>query len=212
MSRNWLTQLAPGHAPPQPAWWPPAPGWWALAALVLAAAIGFTWWWRRDPYRRRRRSALRELRRIRTRDDDTPELARAIENVLRRFAMAVFGGQRVAGLGGEAWLSFVGTEGGEQLAGESGRALLAAAFGGRAYDDRERWLQGAKAFVRGAARHDPPQAGADHSTGGDGHAGGGHGNDGEGPRPRGNGLGRFRPHKLWPRTFRLKRFRPGKAA
>jgi hypothetical protein len=152
MNPSWLTQLAPEHAPPPPGWWPPAPGWWIAAALVLAAAAGFAWWWRRDPHRRRRRSAFRELRRIGASDAEAPEFARAIENVLRRFAMAVFGGDRVARLGGEAWLSFVGSEGGESLAGDTGRSLLSAAFGGRARDDRERWLAAANDFVRAAAR------------------------------------------------------------
>lgn len=152
MSPAWLNRLAPAHAPPAPAWWPPAPGWWASCALVLLGAAVFTWWWRRDPHRRRRRSALRELARIQASGAETPALARGIENVLRRFALAVYGAERVAGLGGEAWLRFVGREGGDQLAGDTGRGLLSAAFGGRAHDDRERWLAGAADFVRRAAR------------------------------------------------------------
>lgn len=152
MSPNWLTQLAPGHAPPAPGLWPPAPGWWGIGALIVVALAVTAWWWRRDPHRRRRRSALRELRRIRAADAETPVLARSIENVLRRFALAVYGSERVAGLGGEAWLRFVGAEGGQPLGGACGRALLAVAFGGRAHDDRERWLTGAVAFVRNAAR------------------------------------------------------------
>ena len=157
MNTGWLAQLAPGHAPPAPGWWPPAPGWWGVAALIAIAAASFLFWWRRDPHRRRRRIALRELRRIEASDPATPVLARAIENVLRRFAMTVFGGERVARLGGEAWLGFVGRQGGELLAGEAGRSLLAAAFGGRASDDRERWLTGAAAFVRAAARSESPE-------------------------------------------------------
>lgn len=152
MSPAWLNRLAPAHAPPAPAWWPPALGWWVSGALVLVAASLLAWWWGRDPHRRRRRSALRELKRIRASRDESPVLARAIENVLRRFAMAVYGAERVAGLGGEAWLRFVGAEGGERLAGDTGRGLLAAAFGGRAHDDRERWLTAAADFVRRAAR------------------------------------------------------------
>lgn len=152
MSASWLSRLAPAHAPPAPVGWPPAPGWWVSGAIVLVAAGVFAWWWRRDPHRRRRRSALQELKRIQASRAETRALARGVENVLRRFAIAVYGAERVAGLSGEAWLRFVGAEGGEQLAGETGRALLSAAFGGRANDDRERWLTGATAFVRRAAR------------------------------------------------------------
>jgi hypothetical protein len=151
MTLNWLSQLAPAHAPPPPGWWPPAPGWWLLALVLLGAiAAGMHRW--RDPYRRSRRAALRELRAIRIADADVVASARAIESLLRRFAIAVFGRARVARLTGTAWLEFVAASGGAPLAGEAGRSLLATAFGGVATDDRERWIAGADAFVRGA-RH-----------------------------------------------------------
>jgi hypothetical protein len=149
MTPNWLSQLAPAHTPPPPGWWPPAPGWWVLAVLLLAAAGGGIWWWR-DPYRRSRRAALRELRTICAEEGDIVSSARAIESLLRRFAVAVFGGARVARLTGDAWLSFVAEEGGTQLAGEAGRSLLSTAFGGSASDDRQSWIAGADAFVRRA--------------------------------------------------------------
>ncbi len=147
MNPGWLTQLAPAHAPPPPAVWPPAPGWWGLAAIVLALAAGTLWWWR-APRWRHKRAALRELRRIRTSEPDLQASARSIEQILRRYAMAVFGRERVARLTGEAWLTFLGTHGGGLLAGESGRDLLSTAFGGRARDRRSEWLAGADGFVR----------------------------------------------------------------
>lgn len=149
MSPNWLTELAPAHAPPAPRWWPPAPGWWIVAALALLLLAGFLWW-RRDPHRSSRRAALRELKRIREEGADPRASARAIESVLRRYAMAVFGRERVARLTGRSWLEFVAAEGGAALPSEVGRSLLAAAFGSAARDDRELWLAGADAFVRRA--------------------------------------------------------------
>jgi hypothetical protein len=151
MTPSWLSQLAPAHAPPPPGWWPPAPGWWLLAVLLLAAAVTAVWWWR-DPYHRSRRAALRELRAIRADDSDVVASARAIESVLRRFAIAVFGTARVARLTGDAWLAFVAAQGGAALAGEAGQSLLATAFGGGVSGDREGWIAGADAFVRGARR------------------------------------------------------------
>jgi Domain of unknown function (DUF4381) len=151
MTPAWLSQLAPAHAPPPPGWWPPAPGWWAMAALLLGAAAAGVWWWR-DPYRRSRRAALRELRAIRAAESDCAARARAIESLLRRFALAVFGSTRVARLTGDAWLAFVAAHGGTPLAGETGRSLLSNAFGGGGRDERERWISGADAFVRGARR------------------------------------------------------------
>ncbi len=151
MTPSWLSQLAPAHAPPPPGWWPPAPGWWLLAVVLLAGAATVVWWWR-DPYRRSRRAALRELRAIRAEGSDIVASARAIESLLRRFAIAVFGAARVARLTGDAWLAFVAAQGGTQLAGDAGRSLLATAFGGTASDDRECWIAGADAFVRQAQR------------------------------------------------------------
>lgn len=151
MTPSWLTQLAPAHAPPPPGWWPPAVGWWLLPALLLAAC-GAAERWRRDPYRRSRRAALRELELIRRDDADPVDSARAIESLLRRYAIAVFGAGRVARLTGNAWLEFVVAEGGAPLAGDAGRSLLSAAFGGGAPDDRACWIAGADAFVRRAAR------------------------------------------------------------
>jgi hypothetical protein len=144
-----MSQLAPAHAPPPPGWWPPAPGWWLLAALLLAGALAAVWRWR-DPYRRSRRAALRELRAIRAGESDLVTSARAVESLLRRFAIAVFGNTRVARLSGDAWLAFVAAQGGAALAGEAGQSLLATAFGGSASDHRASWLAGADAFVRHA--------------------------------------------------------------
>lgn len=155
MTPNWLSRLAPAHAPPPPGWWPPAPGWWLLAVLLLAVAAAVAWWWR-DPCRRSRRAALRELRAIRAGEPDPVASARAIESLLRRFAIAVFGAARVARLTGDAWLAFVAAQGGSLLSGEAGRSLLSTAFGGGVSDDRERWIRGADEFVRHARREAPP--------------------------------------------------------
>jgi hypothetical protein len=155
MMTNWLSQLAPAHAPPPAGWWPPAPGWWLVAVLLLAAAAAAVAWWR-DPYRRSRRAALRELRAIRAEESDLVSSARAIESLLRRFAVAVFGGAQVARLTGDAWLAFVAAQGGTALAGEAGRSLLSTAFGGSVSDDRECWIAGADAFVRQAQRTAKP--------------------------------------------------------
>lgn len=158
MTPDWLSQLAAAHAPPPPGWWPPAPGWWILAVLLLAGAAAGLWWWR-DPYRRSRRAALRELRAIRAQEPDLVASARAIESLLRRFAVAVFGGAQVARLTGDAWLAFVAAQGGAQLAGEAGRSLLSTAFGGGASGDRDSWIAGADAFVRRARRKAPASRG-----------------------------------------------------
>jgi len=117
--------------------------------VVVGAA--WIWWWRR-PRSQHRRAALRELKQIATSRADTAATARAIENLLRRYAIALFGVESVGKLSGAAWLRFVGSHGGERLAGDTGRSLLLSAFGGVGADERERWLADAAAFVNRAPR------------------------------------------------------------
>jgi hypothetical protein len=154
MSSDWLAQLAPEHAPPAPGWWPLAPGWWVLLGLILAIAVVAVCWrrWWRDPHAAVRRAALRELRDIRASDDDGPVVARAVENLMRRYAMSVFGRQRVSRLAGSSWLDFVATEAGAPLSDDAGKSLLAAAFGNSPHDQRDQWIAAADAFVRRSAR------------------------------------------------------------
>jgi hypothetical protein len=148
VSTDWLQQLAPAHAPPPPGWWPPAPGWWGLALLLLIAVVLPLLWLRR-PAQRQRRAALRELRLLEASAGDDASLARGLEHLLRRFAIARFGREPVARLSGEHWIAFVAAHGGAALAGEPGRELLRAAYGGSANASRAQWLNGARGFVRG---------------------------------------------------------------
>jgi hypothetical protein len=146
---DWLAQLAPDRAPPMPGWWPLAPGWWLLALLIVSVVVGLLVWWLR-PHRRLRRMALGELKRIAAEGADLMTTASAIENLMRRFALARFGRARVARLSGEEWLAFVVAEGGTALAGATGKSLLAAAYGSPAQADAGLWLSGARAFFRTA--------------------------------------------------------------
>jgi hypothetical protein len=154
MSASWLDQLAPEHAPSAAPWWPLAPGWWGVAALCLLAPF-LVLAWRRFYGRSRRRTArstaLLELRRIRARAQS--DVAAQIQRLLRRYALTVFGPDRVAPLTGEAWLDFLTRHGGERFEGEDGRALLRAAYGTAAVaPEREAWLAAAEAFIRRASR------------------------------------------------------------
>jgi hypothetical protein len=85
-------------------------------------------------------------------DADGAAVARGIQNLLRRYALTVFGPEQVAKLTGESWLRFVIAHGGGALTGASGRSLLMAAFGNHAGDDRDQWAAGAEGFIRRARR------------------------------------------------------------
>ena len=148
VAADWLAQLAPPHAPPSAGWWPLAAGWWILAVLliVLVSAIIY---WQRQPSVRLRRLALRELKTLQTTVLDDTSLARALEHLLRRYAVAHFGRDRVANLSGERWLNFVVEQGGVAWGGAAGSGLLCIAYGGVASADRAAWLQGARSFIQG---------------------------------------------------------------
>jgi hypothetical protein len=118
---------------------------------MLCILLGVLLVWKlRDPRRALRRAAMRQLRVIRTSDADGAAVARATQNLIRRYALAMFGRERVARLTGEAWLNFVMSAGGDALAGAPGRSMLAAAFGNTGADDREHWIAGAEGFIRRA--------------------------------------------------------------
>ena len=147
MTPDWLSQMAPSHAPPPPDWWPLAPGWWALMLLGVIVTAG-AWYWLSRPHVRLRRAALRELAQLEKSITDDAELARSLEHLVRRYAVARFGREAVAGLSGERWIAFVAAHGGTQWTGDAGARLLQAAYGGPCQSDRTLWVLGAKAFFR----------------------------------------------------------------
>lgn len=149
-----VAQLAPAHAPPPPGWWPPAPGWWMLAALLLIALVLLVLYLR-SPARRLRRAALAELRQLESaHSGEDPALAQALapalENLLRRFALARFGREPVSRLSGETWIAFLVAHGGAAWGGTAGPEFLRAAYGGSVVVDRARWVAGARNFIRKA--------------------------------------------------------------
>jgi hypothetical protein len=154
-SNDWLSQLAADHAPPAVGWWPLAPGWWALMLLLLLAVAGFLYWYY-QPAHRLRRTALRELKHIENThsgdaSDNTHELAHELENLMRRYALARFGREAVAGLSGENWLTFIITHSGTTFYDNTGADLLRAAYGGKPATEPlqyKQWLSGARAFIQ----------------------------------------------------------------
>ncbi len=143
MSQDWLTRLAPPHAPVPAGWWPPAPGWWILTVIILSSIAAFFYWKSKT---RLRRIALQELKKLESSDDIA--LAKGLENLLRRYAIARFGRDQVAMLSGERWINFVVEHGGAGWSEDAGKCLLCIAYGGIAQADRESWIAGARGFIR----------------------------------------------------------------
>lgn len=148
MTPDWLTQLAPAHAPPPPGWWPLATGWWAIIIFLVVITVALVYWQSR-PAVRLRRIALRELKNLHASNIDDISLAQALENLLRRYALARYGRDTVASLSGERWINFVVAHGATTWTGECGASLLRIAYGGEATANRVEWLSGAQAFIKG---------------------------------------------------------------
>ena len=99
------------HLPEAIGWWPLAPGWWFLIALALGG-MGYLLYrgyqeWRRNAYRR---IALKELARIRNdyrKGVDAVTLATELSELLRRTMLAYAPRAEVAGLTGDAWLTWL---------------------------------------------------------------------------------------------------------
>ncbi|MFM9915322.1 MAG: DUF4381 domain-containing protein [Rhizobacter sp.] len=161
MTASWLSELAPDRAPPPLGWWPLAPGWWYVITLLLTALAAGLWWRRRShrpSFKRWQRLALRELSHLQTTASqqaiDDATVARSLQQLLRRYAVVRYGRETVAALSGDAWLAFVVAHGGTDWTGETGQRLLRCAYGGNApthgnaATDRQRWIAGARAFLK----------------------------------------------------------------
>ena len=118
MTATLLEQLAPDRAPPPLGWWPLAPGWWGLMGLLLLALALAAWLRKRrqqPSVKRWQLAALRELAQLHAADNDAT-LARGLQLLLRRYAIARYGREAVAALSGEAWIAFVVRHGGSDWA------------------------------------------------------------------------------------------------
>ena len=99
-----LSRLAPLREPTPIGWWPLAPGWWGVAIIMLIAVV-VLWVWVRKRRSRRfyRRLALAELASLRAQQAS----AASVNRLLKAAALRACPSERVAGLHGEPWLSFL---------------------------------------------------------------------------------------------------------
>jgi hypothetical protein len=111
-----LASLRAYHDPGAVSWWPPAPGWWLLALVAVLVLLGLILWlrrrWRARATIRVARRELTELRARLRRDGDQAGFLRALNLLLRRFALTRFPRAEVAALSGDDWLRFLDARGG----------------------------------------------------------------------------------------------------
>jgi hypothetical protein len=141
-----LASLRPLHLPAPVGWWPPAPGWWLLALLVLLLGGAAGWYYRRTALRR---AALAELQRLQQHVTDDTALTAALNQLLRRVALARFPRTQVAALSGTAWLRFLEARASGFVSGP-GRVLAAAPYQRGCAVDRVALVALARRWIRQA--------------------------------------------------------------
>lgn len=111
-----LSELADIRMPGEISWWPLAPGWWVLLAILVVLAIYGAWrLQKRLVLQRRLGGAVTELTKARAvlnmAGDSNMEqrliYVNSVNAVLRRVAMLHMDHNRVAGLSGQHWISFL---------------------------------------------------------------------------------------------------------
>lgn len=99
-----LDQLRDIHLPDPAGWWPPAYGYWLLLVMLLVVLY---LWYRRYKRFAVHRAARRELHALTTAyasHNDSHELARSINVLLRRTLLSLEPRHEVAGLTGDEWI------------------------------------------------------------------------------------------------------------
>ncbi|MEZ9763507.1 DUF4381 domain-containing protein [Vibrio splendidus] len=102
---NQSLDLSPVIAPDAPTWWPLAWGWWAviITGIVLIALVFFIIK-RRQKNQRAKNEALACFRNSQPSNTLSPNAA---QDIVRQAALSYFPRDKVAGLSGDDWLTFL---------------------------------------------------------------------------------------------------------
>ncbi|WP_122081225.1 DUF4381 domain-containing protein [Vibrio coralliirubri] len=100
--------LSPVIAPDAPTWWPLAWGWWAviITAISLIALVFFILK-RRKNNQQAKQEALSNFSNSQSQDGLSPSKA---QDIVRQAALSYFPREKIAGLSGDDWLTFLDTQ------------------------------------------------------------------------------------------------------
>ncbi len=100
--------LSPVIAPDAPTWWPLAWGWWAviITAISLIALLFFILK-RRKNNQQAKQEALSYFSNSQSQDGLSPSKA---QDIVRQAALSYFPREKIAGLSGDDWLTFLDTQ------------------------------------------------------------------------------------------------------
>lgn len=129
-------QLRDIHLPDTVSWWPPAPGWWGLLLLIILLVLSIRYCIEIIKRREARATALKSLEQLTTRfkeDGNLRSLVSGLSILLRRICLSYYPRKEVAGLNGEAWLTFLDTHLGSEnrdkpFSQGPGRSLITAPY------------------------------------------------------------------------------------
>ncbi|MQT14987.1 DUF4381 domain-containing protein [Segnochrobactrum spirostomi] len=144
------------HLPQPVPFWPPAPGWWILAGLIVLALIAAAIyeWRRRQTLGYRALRALEAIEKDSEHYRDAHAAAAASALLIRRIVVTRFGRERLAGLTGDRWQTFL-SEGKNGLPAEVSRLVAVAAYappGGAGVSvERATVFEAVRGWIRGNA-------------------------------------------------------------
>lgn len=124
------------HLPEPISWWPLAPGWWFAAALIIALFIVFLITKKIHQDKQLNRDIATELENIKqqfSQSQNKRTLAISLSILLRRVSISYQPAQKVAGLTGDHWLTWLDNEQTKsnnklKFQSEMGKVLLKAPY------------------------------------------------------------------------------------
>lgn len=154
-----LNELRDIHLPDPISWWPPAPGWWIAVCLTIGCVLLAIWAirrWRGTTAYRSARHELQGLRETYAANRQNHKLVSGLSILLRRYAMALYGREQVAGLTGHKWLSFLDQKGKTRLFTDGvGNVLVSIPYGGQEPVNGEKLITAVELWLKGHRKGKP---------------------------------------------------------
>jgi hypothetical protein len=115
LNPNLLQQLHDIHLPPALTLWPLAPGWYLAAMILLLGLAGTVWggysWWQKNKIKREALNLLKQYEKTYLSNvvdmNRDHHISAALNELLKRVALAYFPREQVAHLHGKNWLLFL---------------------------------------------------------------------------------------------------------
>jgi hypothetical protein len=154
-----LSELRDIHLPNPVSFWPPAPGWWIAILLgigLIALALWAYWRFKTPRVLQTAQHELQGLCESYAANQQDHTLTLGLSLLLRRYAMAVYGRERVAGLTGESWLAFLNEKGvTNQFTEGTGRVLVSVPYGSQESVQGQELIATVEQWLKGNRRPKP---------------------------------------------------------